>query len=237
METSVATPPTSQRYAAGPIHTIFLLLLLGSFALMGWAMAGRARATVNPHRVRMYLVTLAFEWALFAYVVAGVRRHGASISLVLGNPWQSGRQLLRDIGIAAAFWLISGGILSLLARFVHIGDNTGNTQFMLPQRPVEFALWIALSISAGICEEAVFRGYLQHQLIAFTRSAAVGIILSAAAFGAAHAYQGSKMMILIALYGVMFGILAYWRGSVRPAMIAHAWQDSFSGILASFLRQ
>jgi hypothetical protein len=31
-------------------------------------------------------------------------------------------------------------------------------------------------------------------------------------------------MILIALYGAMFGILANWRGSVRPGMIAHAWK-------------
>lgn len=237
METSVATPPASQRYAAGPFHTIFLLLLLGSFALMGWLMAGRARATVNPHRVRMYVATLVFEWIVLGYVVAGVRRHGASVSLVLGNRWQSGRQLLRDIGIAAAFWFISAGILLLLARLLRIGNNTANVQFMLPRTAVEFALWIALAITAGICEEAIFRGYLQHQFIAFTRSAAVGVILSAAAFGAAHAYQGSKMMILIGLYGLMFGILAYWRGSVRPGMIAHAWQDSFSGILGSLLQR
>jgi hypothetical protein len=31
------------------------------------------------------------------------------------------------------------------------------------------------------------------------------------------------MVILIGLYGTMFGILAHWRGSVRPGIIAHAW--------------
>jgi hypothetical protein len=44
------------------------------------------------------------------------------------------------------------------------------------------------------------------------------------------------MVILIALYGAMFGILAYWRGSVRPGMIAHAWQDLLNGVLASVTR-
>jgi uncharacterized protein len=92
-------------------------------------------------------------------------------------------------------------------------------------------LWIALSVSAGICEEAIFRGYLQRQFAAFTRSAPAGIILSAIAFGAGHAYQGSRMTVLIALYGLMFGLLAHWRGSVRPGMIAHAWQDSLSGLV------
>jgi hypothetical protein len=44
------------------------------------------------------------------------------------------------------------------------------------------------------------------------------------------------MVILIALYGAMFGILAHWRGSVRPGMIAHAWQDSLSGVTAAVTR-
>ena len=72
--------------------------------------------------------------------------------------------------------------------------------------------------------------------MALTKSAPAGILLSAAAFGAAHAYQGFRMVILIGLYGAMFGILAYWRGSVRPGMIAHAWNDSFNGVLAALVR-
>jgi hypothetical protein len=107
---------------------------------------------------------------------------------------------------------------------------------MLPQRGIELTFWIALSVTAGICEETVFRGYLQRQFMALTKSAPAGILLSAATFGAAHAYQGFRMVILIALYGAMFGILAYWRGSVRPGMIAHAWNDSLNGVLAVLVR-
>jgi membrane protease YdiL (CAAX protease family) len=72
--------------------------------------------------------------------------------------------------------------------------------------------------------------------MALTKSAPTGILFSAAAFGAVHAYQGFRMVILIGLYGAMFGILAYWRGSVRPGMIAHAWQDSLNGVLASLMK-
>ena len=46
-------------------------------------------------------------------------------------------------------------------------------------------------------------------------------------------YQGLRMVVLIGLYGAMFGILAHWRGSVRLGMIAHAEHDSLNGILAS----
>lgn len=38
-------------------------------------------------------------------------------------------------------------------------------------------------------------------------------------------------MALIAVYGAMFGFLALWRRSLRPGMMAHAWHDSFEGIL------
>jgi hypothetical protein len=38
-------------------------------------------------------------------------------------------------------------------------------------------------------------------------------------------------MVLIAAYGCLFGILAAWRKSLRPGMMAHAWQDLLSGIL------
>jgi membrane protease YdiL (CAAX protease family) len=111
-----------------------------------------------------------------------------------------------------------------------------NMDFMLPRGGAEISLWVALSVTAGICEEAIFRGYLQRQFMALTKSVPAGILLSAAAFGAAHAYQGFRMVILIGLYGAMFGILAHWRGSVRPGMIAHAWQDSVSGVLSGAMR-
>jgi membrane protease YdiL (CAAX protease family) len=206
----------------------------------GWTIghkifADQLSTTANPNRVRFYVVTLFYEWLLFVLVVVGVRRSGASVFIVLGEHWHSVRQVLRDIGIAAGFWIVSAMLLWIfgwLLRIAALGRNVS----MLPHRGIELTLWIALSVTAGICEETIFRGYLQRQFMALTKSAPAGILLAAAAFGAAHAYQGLRMVILIGLYGAMFGILAYWRGSVRPGMIAHAWQDSLNGVLASVMR-
>jgi hypothetical protein len=47
-----------------------------------------------------------------------------------------------------------------------------------------------VAITAGICEEIVYRGYLQRQLSAFTGSLPIAVCLQAAIFGAAHLYQG-----------------------------------------------
>jgi membrane protease YdiL (CAAX protease family) len=218
--------------AAGPIHTILVLAILGAWAFLGRIIADQLRVAVNPHRLRFYVITLFFEWLLFVFVMTGVRRSGASVLVILGDRWRSVRQVLRDIGIAAAFWLVSAGLLLILGRLLRIAALGRNMDFILPQGGAEITLWLALSVTAGICEETIFRGYLQRQFMALTKSVPLGILLSAAAFGAAHAYQGFRMVILIGLYGAMFGILAYWRGSVRPGMIAHAWNDSLNGVLA-----
>jgi membrane protease YdiL (CAAX protease family) len=237
METSASGQSASGRYppVASPIHTILVLAALGGWAFWHKISVDQLSVAANPNRVRFYLVTLFFEGLLFVLVVAGVRSSGASLLVVFGDHWHSLRQVLRDIGIALGFWIIAAMLLWMfgwLLRIAALGRNVS----MLPQRGIELTFWIALSVTAGICEETIFRGYLQRQFIALTKSGPAGILLSAATFGAAHAYQGFRMVILIALYGAMFGILAYWRASVRPGMIAHAWQDSLNGVLAIVMR-
>jgi membrane protease YdiL (CAAX protease family) len=237
IETSVLGQSASDRYpqVASPSHTILVLGVLGGWALWHKISTDQLSVAADPNRVRFYLVTLFFEWLLFVLVVAGVRRRGASVLMVLGDHWHSVRQVLRDSGIAVGFWIVAATLLWIfgwLLRIAALGRNVS----MHPQRGIELTFWIALSVTAGICEETVFRGYLQRQFMALTKSAPAGILLAAAAFGAAHAYQGLRMVILIGLYGAMFGILAHWRGSVRPGMIAHAWQDSLNGVLAVVMK-
>ena len=59
--------------------------------------------------------------------------------------------------------------------------------------------------------------------------------ISALLFGLGHVYQGWVASGLLVFDGLLFGLLTHWRGTVRPAMIAHAWQDSFTGIVGSAL--
>jgi uncharacterized protein len=78
-------------------------------------------------------------------------------------------------------------------------------------------MWIALSITAGVCEEAIYRGYLQRQITALTHRVPAGIFLSAADFGAAHAYQGLQRASVIATSALLFGLIAQWRRTVAQA--------------------
>ena len=91
-----------------------------------------------------------------------------------------------------------------------------------------------MSITAGFCEELVFRGYLQRQALGLTGSVALAVLAQAVLFGVAHWYQGVKMVVLITVLGILFGVLAHWRKSLRPGMIAHAWGDVVNLIAICF---
>ncbi|MEQ1473626.1 MAG: CPBP family glutamic-type intramembrane protease, partial [Candidatus Acidiferrum sp.] len=162
---------------------------------------------ISFDRVRIYERTIFFEWFVLGLVVLGVWLYGAPLSAVFGERWRSVRQLLTDIGIALVFLIASMAVLSIFGA--HTKGPDPATQFLLPQGRFESMLWIVLSLTAGICEEALFRGYLQRQFMAWTKSAALGIALSAAAFGAAHAYQGLRHVVQIAVLGAMLGTLAW----------------------------
>ena len=130
----------------------------------------------NPNRVRFYLETLVYEWLLFVLVVA---HPSSSFSEIIGVSFS---QVLLDIGIAVGLWIVAAILLWIfgwLLRVAALGRNVS----MLPQRGLELTVWIALSITAGICEETIFRGYPQQQFMALTKSASVGILVSAATFG------------------------------------------------------
>ena len=222
---------------AAPIHLVIVLVVMGFLAYSGAADANAIAHAPSFNRSIFYIVTILFEWLMLGIVVLGVRLHRSPLLTVFGDRWHSIREVARDIGIAAVFWLVAAIILS--ATFGPSTETVSNdvVRAMLPHGPMESSLWIALSITAGICEEAIFRGYLQRQLIAYSRSSIVGILGSAVVFGAGHSYKGGIGALRIVLFGALFGILAYWRNSVRPFVEHAAFAENlgFAGVLARLL--
>ena len=219
---------------ASPIHLVVILVVLAFLSYRSGADAG-AIAFARTARPLFYIVTIVAQWLLLGAVVYGVWRHRSPLSTLFGPRWHSARDIARDIGIAAAFWLVSSLILSATIDHSKQAGPGDVVQALLPQTPLEFGLWIAMSVTAGICEEAIYRGYLQRQLIDYTKSPAIGIVGSAIVFGAGHAYKGGTGALRIVLFGAMFGLLAHWRKSVRPGMMAHAWHDAFTGLFMRVL--
>ena len=216
-------------------HTASLVALFLGTAVSGAFFQRHARSTPgmlqqHPQVVPLYLSLIAMEWGLVVWVWrGGLRRTGTKLSGLIGGRWASAKDVLVDGGLGLGLW--AGWIMVEMAwnRWFGAG-HAASIQTFLPQRALEILLWIGVSISAGFCEELVFRGYFQKQFETFTHSRWIAWFLQAVLFGVAHGYQGMEACAKIACFGALYGLVAIWRGSLRPGMIAHAWSDILSGI-------
>lgn len=220
-------------------HTVVCIAIFIGVGFLGRYQAAHASAAQSRSHVVQYLVLGALEWVFFLYVRAGLRRAGTSVADVIGRRATSVRSLLAMIALAGAFLLVADGALGLLKHAVWtsgssaLAEHRRTLALLAPRGILEMVLWGLLSVTAGIVEEFIFRGYLQRQLGALTRSPGLGIALAALVFGFGHLYQGVTSAILIAIYGAMFGLLAHFSRSLIPGMMAHATEDLVSGLIAS----
>lgn len=233
-----AQPPTTEdrRRVAPAWHTIvFVVFILGTTYLQS-RQAPQMSTTHVRTRVPLYIVMVAFELFLLAYVwLLGLRPAGKRLRDIIGGKWNDWGDFWLDVGIAVLFWMAVAGML--FAMQFALGRNEAAlkaVRILLPRTYAEMVLWVVLSVTAGFVEELIFRGYLQRQFFAWTGRIEWAVVLQAAVFGAAHLYQGWRGAVTITVYGALFGILAAWRKSLRPGMMQHAAQDTFSGLIASY---
>jgi membrane protease YdiL (CAAX protease family) len=209
------------------------------------SVGGKGRISGQYARVLLYAATFLFELVIVGLIWMAIVRRGVSMRELIGGRWDKVEDFLIDAVIAAIFWVVSLGILTALRwalgtlDFHDMQRQAGETKRMLapliPKTGLEAAFFMVLALGAGLFEEIIFRGYLQRQFSALSRNVWAGILFSAVVFGLGHGYQGNRMMIVIGVYGALFGILAYLRKSLRPGMMAHAFQDALSGLLLFFL--
>jgi membrane protease YdiL (CAAX protease family) len=210
-------------------HTAFFVLFTLTLAACGAAFQNQPESGAEVVRqsnalVPLYLTLIGSEWLAFLYIWWGLSLRGRRIGDLTGYLWSGWRDVLRDIVIALVLWIVCRELSAFVT--LALGPNEAKSITpLLPEGPVEMLLWVALSISAGVCEEVMFRGYLQKQFSLITRSAAGGLIAQSVLFGITHGYQGFHLVVIITIGGAVYGLVAHWRQSLRPVMMAHAWSD------------
>ena len=230
--TAALHEPVQIRGAIAPWWNTALLVLL----ILATSVFGSMHVTkrsMAAHHLANYGVTIAWEWALAGIALWGTRLKKTPLRELLGERRRGMREILIDVGAAALFWIFSLIVLAVLAYFLsllHLESAQKQISQLAPSSFAEAALWVSLSISAGICEEFLFRGYFQQQFARTSRRLWLGVLLSALLFGSAHGYEGIAGMLMITAYGALFSLLAIRRGSLRAGMIAHCWHDSITGI-------
>jgi membrane protease YdiL (CAAX protease family) len=216
-----------------PDHMLFVMLAVLfpiRAATFGYRKLDQAPEADVP-RVRMWLYRqiIAIQWSLAALVVL--------LWLVFRRPWSA-------VGLQpAASWGLIGVVAGLLVVVViaalqqrSAGDEAHarvrrrvqHIERMLPHDARELRWFGAVAVTAGVCEELLYRGYLiwylQHWL-----PLALAVALAAIIFGAGHFYQGPRGMILTACVGAFLAVVYLVSGSLFAPMAIHALMDLYSG--------
>jgi len=219
-------------------HTVMVLVPIAIGSVASGYQHGLPNANLPgiSSRLSSYFTVLVEEWLVVLLIWLALRRRGISIGSLVSGRWQTLGAFFRDLGLAVGFLVVVVPLIGvLMLLFVHFfGGNANSTLAdITPKTVFELVIWLAMAATAGFSEELTFRGYLTRQFSAWTGSAVFAVILQGVVFGLAHGYY-HLAMIVVMVQGWLLGLLAYWRKSLRPGMLAHGLQDAIGGIVAFF---
>jgi membrane protease YdiL (CAAX protease family) len=169
-------------------------------------------------KVALYIKTICWQWLLVAALLLVLRRHRLSVSAIgehLGDPRLT-------MGTTGAF-LTAIDPPAAADRVRALGPAFGR----------EMWVFAVVSLTAGICEELLYRGWLVNLLRVATGSVWIAVGLGAAVFGVAHAYQGTKGMLRTSFIGLQLALLFVYVDSLIPGQVLHAGVDLVAGFVSA----
>lgn len=214
---------------------LVLVLFLPVYGARGYRRFVAAVRSGRPGvRLREYRKTMAMEWLVAA---------GCLLAW-----WGSGRAWV-DLGFAlpqgASTWIGLGGAAVGLAFLVgqwvavcrldagglaRLQEQIEPVRELLPQSDAEYRAFRLLSLTAGTCEELLYRGFLVAYAATFLGLwPAVGT--TSAVFGIAHWYQGRSGVLKTGLVGLLMGVLYAASGSLLWPAILHVAIDLQGGAI------
>lgn len=212
-------------------QTVLLLLLAVSYPFWERYEIGTLKGSAEPDaRVKSYTRTIFYQWGvtLILVLLVGPRTMVRSPAALPGVPALTS-------GFLAA--VLSGLLVGLLAPVLLAQWNPALRKkleasftpiaYYLPRTGRERALFALVCVTAGVCEEIIFRGWIIRYLAALP----VGLTLwgclglSSALFGLVHLYQGWRGVALTALLGGLLGFLFLVTGSLIVPIILHVLID------------
>jgi membrane protease YdiL (CAAX protease family) len=210
---------------------LLALLPLGE-AWWYWPRVMRAIADRVPGtRRRAYDNLIVLEWALVAAVVAlWVALHRAWTELHVG----AGRPLPTALGaalVAGYLALVLVPIRALIAdpqRLVRFAARQTKMDPLAPRTTDEQRRFAVLAVTAGLCEEFLYRGFALWYFTSLAGSVA-GFALAAVLFGLGHLYLGRMHVVRTTIVGAVFGLLVTGTGSLWVAIVLHVAMDLIGG--------
>jgi membrane protease YdiL (CAAX protease family) len=212
----------------GPLGAAYLALALELLPALSLAQLPLLDEDVSFPRIPVYLssagVILLMGWL---GLMAGWGEFGlGAMGLLSFDPRTV---LVWTVGLILAAFLLLGGFL-IFRRYVGIQEAPFLEQ-LLPETRREKAVFVVLSLSAGLGEEVAYRGFLVPALTLVFGSVWGAALLSSLVFGILHAYQGWLGVVRTALLGMVLAAAFILTGTLWPAILAHALLDVLVGVV------
>jgi uncharacterized protein len=213
-----------------PAARLWVMVLLAGLPALMLLQASQFREAGPIPRGAAYVSTMVSLW-LLALLTAAVARLSGMGPADLGLVAIPAPQLL----------LWTGGLtlagIAVVLLFHRAGFRESQvTRQLVPVTPGDKLTFLGVSVTAGVCEEVVFRGFLLTALATATGSMAMALLLSSIAFGIVHAYQQPAGAARAGLLGALLALPLLVHGSIWPAILAHAALDVIAGLfLARYL--
>ncbi len=215
------------------------------FAFLGIVIPWRGRVRLrrllaldkvdSKEKIVLYATTIGFQW-IFTLIVAWRAVARGLTPAELGVSSAGSWRLLLPSLIGA---VVIGGLHWFNLR--RVGQMEGAApellrsiaRRILPNAMVEFLPYFALAVTAGICEEFLYRGFAMAALSKVGLPTWLVVLLTSLLFGLAHTYQGKSGVLGTALLGLVFGGFRVVYGSLVPVSVWHATVDLVAGVAGS----
>jgi len=215
--------------AAPELHwpaRLLAALLLGPAPVASLIQARMMDTLPQPlPRSPIYFGSIFVLWTLGAVSFAAATASGFPLRSLGIQPVTAA-----DFAIWAAIVVVAGGTIVAACRALGMRESPVMHD-LIPVTPREKAIFALLCVSAGICEEVAFRGFLLAALTAATGSLFAGVVVSSVAFGVLHAHQNPGGAARAAVLGAVLAIPLLVTGSLLPSIVGHALIDLVGGLL------
>lgn len=203
-----------------------MLVVITAFLPALAAAQVKALAQLDPlPRLALYLNSILSLWILAAITMVAARASGFTPALLgLRMP------ALGPFLLWTAIPVTSAAVLYGLVKSLGLRESRMLSD-LLPQQRSEKAVFVAVSFTAGICEELVFRGFLTAAFAVAFGSLPVAVVLGALVFGAMHVYQSTAGVLRATGMGLALTAPLLFSGSIFPAIVAHVLIDLIGGLM------
>src|SRR5258708_17559683 len=101
---------------------------------------------------------------------------------------------------------------------------------LVPRSNRELVPFLALAVTAGLCEEFLYRGFAMAVIARAGLPTGLVILVSSVLFGLAHLYQGRAGFVSTMVLGLLFAISRAALGSLLPLIVWHTGVAAVAGI-------